>query len=49
MRRYHGVEKATDFAVSYTEKALADIELLPNTPSKEKIRELTQLLLQRNY
>ena len=49
VRRYHGVEKATDFAVSYTEKALADIELLPNTPSKEKIRELTQLLLQRNY
>ncbi len=47
--RYGGVEKARAFAVTYTQKALDDIDLLPEAPSKAKIRSLTELLLQRNY
>ena len=46
---YDGVSKAADFALGYTQEALAAIDQLPDTPSRKKIRSLTELLLQRNH
>ena len=46
---YDGVEKAKEFALSFTEKALAEIELLPDSSGKTMIKQLTSDLLGRDY
>ena len=47
--QYGGVDKAKEFARRFTEKALADIDQLPDCQAKEWLEELTFLLLARNY
>lgn len=44
-----GVEQAKQMAQAFTQKALIDIEKLPNSPAKDCIQQLTLQLLQRQY
>ncbi|MDA9471489.1 polyprenyl synthetase family protein [Enterococcus sp. 5H] len=44
-----GVNDAKAFAKKVTEKALTDIEKLPECLAKEHLQQLTQLLLQRSF
>ncbi|MGM0125212.1 heptaprenyl diphosphate synthase [Enterococcus sp. AZ194] len=46
---YDGVDKAKEFALEFTEKALAEIEQLPDSPGKTMIKQLTSDLLGRDY
>ena len=41
------VEQAKQMAQAFTQKALIDIEKLPNSPAKDCIQQLTLQLLQR--
>ena len=44
-----GVEQAKQMAQAFTQKALIDIEKLPNSPAKDCIQQLTLQLLQHQY
>ncbi|MFK4568111.1 heptaprenyl diphosphate synthase [Enterococcus sp. UD-01] len=44
-----GVEEAKNFAKKMTEKALLDIEKLPDCLGKKQLKQLTELLLQRSF
>ncbi|KAF1295606.1 farnesyl pyrophosphate synthetase [Enterococcus sp. JM4C] len=46
---YDGVDKAKEFALEFTEKALDEIDLLPDSPGKTMIKQLTSELLGREY
>lgn len=47
--KYQGVEMAKDIAHRYTQKALVDIETLPDGEAKEMLQLLTTQLLLRSY
>ncbi|WP_207941998.1 heptaprenyl diphosphate synthase [Enterococcus sp. DIV2402] len=47
--KYQGVEMAKDIARRYTQKALVDIEILPDGEAKEMLQLLTTQLLLRSY
>ena len=46
---YQGVEKAKQFALEYTKRALSTIEQLPDSQGKQTIYQLTKEMLHRTY
>ncbi|WP_034989649.1 polyprenyl synthetase family protein [Liquorilactobacillus sucicola] len=49
VHRYGGVKQAKQLAQTYTEKALADIDQLPQVETTTKIRKIALTLLKRSY
>ncbi|MCA5013179.1 MULTISPECIES: polyprenyl synthetase family protein [unclassified Enterococcus] len=49
VHKYDGVIDAKNFAKKVTEKALIDIQKLPDCLGKNQLEQLTQLLLQRSF
>lgn len=48
VNKFKGIDKARNLADKYTKKAFDYIEKLPECESKETIKEITQILLNRN-